>query len=405
MTDTSTGSPLLEKLKVLIASDPDSTHTYKWVKGLASSGIEVMLFGLSRPRKLNYDNLPGVHVSFAGIPRETTQRAAGHISKIQYIKAVPLLRKAIAEFKPDILHAHYASSYGVIAALTKFHPFALSVWGSDVYEFPDRNFLMRKSLSWTLQQADTLMSTSHVMAKRAAHFVKKPIEVIPFGVDTDVFAPYKLPRKIFSDLDFVIGTVKALAPKYGIEDLICAFSELTKKYRQEPLKLLIVGSGPQEAAMKSLVKDLGLEAKVLMSGHVDQKEVPRFLNEMDVYVALSTQDSESFGVAILEAGSCGKPVVVSDVGGLPEVVVNGTTGLVVPRNSPQKAAEALEALFLDTALRKSMGEEGRRWVQEKYAFSECVRQVINAYRHLKSSAQKSEPRNADRGEMILKPHA
>ena len=104
--------------------------------------------------------------------------------------------------------------------------------------------------------------------------------------------------------------------------------------------------------------------------------MPNELAKLDVYVALSRLDSESFGVAIIEAGAARRPVVVSDAGGLPEVTIEGTTGLVVPRENPQAAADAIEKLVLNPELRVSMGEAGRKHVAETYSWDACLEKMM-----------------------------
>src|SRR5207237_2207904 len=136
-------------------------------------------------------------------------------------------------------------------------------------------------------------------------------------------------------------TVKVLAEKYGIEYLIRAFALVKKRHEELPLKLLIVGGGPQEAFLKGLAADLGISAVTTFTGRVDHARVPDFHNMLSVSVSVSTLDSESFGVAILEASTCAKPVVVSSVGGLPEVVENVLTGIVVTQCDPEQHAEIM----------------------------------------------------------------
>ena len=93
-----------------------------------------------------------------------------------------------------------------------------------------------------------------------------------------------------------------------------------------------------------------------------------------------TSDSESFGVAAVEASACGKPVVASEVGGLPEVVEHGVTGFLVPPRDPVKTADAIERLILDRSLRDRMGLAGRLRVEKLFRWDNCVDQMISIYR-------------------------
>ena len=105
---------------------------------------------------------------------------------------------------------------------------------------------------------------------------------------------------------------------------------------------------------------------------------------LDIYVALSTLDSESFGVAIIEASACEKPVVVSNAGGLPEVVEDGVTGIIVPKHDEVSAANAIEKLLLDEELRIQMGQNGRKRVKELFDWNHNVAQMIDIYQRMLS---------------------
>ncbi len=110
--------------------------------------------------------------------------------------------------------------------------------------------------------------------------------------------------------------------------------------------------------------------------------MPAELNKLDVYVALSRTHSESFGVAVIEASACGLPVVVADVGGLPEVVERDLTGFIVPPNDPAAAAKAIARLIGDGQLRRRMGDAGRAHVAAHYEWSACVDRALALFRSL-----------------------
>ena len=103
---------------------------------------------------------------------------------------------------------------------------------------------------------------------------------------------------------------------------------------------------------------------------------------MDLFVALSRFDSESFGVAAVEAAACGKPVLVSDAQGLAEVTRVGETGLVVPKDDVRAAAVALRSLITDKDLRARMGEAGRRHVELCYSWDRSLDLMLDAYRNI-----------------------
>jgi len=369
-------------MKILLLSDPNSSHTIKWAKSLADHDLNILIFGLSHFNVNYYDSYKNINVI------SLKQHIAGNEgtpSKLKYLKALPIVKSLIKEFKPDIVHAHYATSYGLLGTLSGFHPYMLSVWGSDVFSFPKISFLHRFILKYNLRKADKILSTSHAMANETKLYTNKDIEVTPFGIDLEQFRP-KVVDSIFDDNDIVIGTIKTLEKIYGIEYLIRAFKIVHNKYQSLSLKLLIVGSGNLEEELKLLVRELDIERQTVFIGKVAYNEVSKYHNMLSVYVSISI--SESFGVAVIEASACCKPVIVSNVGGLPEVVENEVTGLIVPPCNPEETAEAIEKLIFDEKLKDSFGKAGRERVKKLYNWDDNVKQMLEIYSEICSKEGK-----------------
>ncbi len=301
-----------------------------------------------------------------------------------YFLNVLAARRALGEFSPDLVNSHYASGYGTLATLVARRPHLMSVWGSDVYDFPYQSALAGRLIRFNLRRADSIASTSHVMAAQVSKLVRRPekIHITPFGVECEQFDPRKA-NKVEGQV--TVGTVKTLADKYGVDLLIDAFAQLVRDNDaaldgvRGRLRLLLVGDGPQRADLEAQVDALGMRSRVTFTGQVSHSEVPAWLKRLDVYVAASRLDSESFGVAVIEASSCGLPVVVSDVGGLPEVVQDGVTGLIVPRDDSAALCAALKRLVLDDGLRAAMGRAGRALVQREYEWERCVDKMVDCY--------------------------
>jgi glycosyltransferase involved in cell wall biosynthesis len=143
---------------------------------------------------------------------------------------------------------------------------------------------------------------------------------------------------------------------------------------------MIVGGGSLENKLKTLADNLSIGSKTIFVGKVPHQDIPKYHNMLDVSVSVS--NSESFGVAIIEASACGKPVVVSNVGGLPEVVEDGVTGIIVPPRNAEATANAIERLVLNKELRLQMGKAGRERVKRLYNWDDNVKQMINIYKEI-----------------------
>lgn len=352
-------------VRVLLLSAASCIHTTRWANGLADAGVELHLATL-HPLSHKLDERVVVHQLPFGSP-------------FGYFLAVVALRKLIAALSPDLINTHYATGNGLLARLAGCRPNLLSVWGSDVYDFPLKSPMHRWLLGGNLRAATAIASTSYCMARATAKtFEHEHVFITPFGIDECVFKLTHKPADLSNKI--VIGTVKTLKAKYGIDTLIEAFAIAWEKTgKPENLVLEITGDGPDRDKLEALTAQLGITELVTFHGAVSHEAVPNMLNRLDIYVALSRLDSESFGVAILEASACELPVIVSDADGPAEVVRKGVTGHIVPRESPEIAARAICELINDTNKRRKMGKAGREHVLKLYTWKKSVDLMLNAY--------------------------
>lgn len=348
-------------MKIAFLAGQSSIHTVKWVNEMAIRGHEVHLITMHPGTEALHHNIQVYKLPF--------KPPHGYYLNILH------LRRLLQQINPDILNTHYASGYGTLARLSGFHPNLLSVWGSDVFDFPYESKMKMKIMQRNLSAADRLASTSNIMKKQTTIIYKpeKKIAVTPFGVDCEKFRPMEVSRY---KTKIRIGTVKKMASKYGIATLIEAFAIVKNKY-QGDIELILVGGGPEEEDLKLLAQKLNVSRYVDFVGPIPHDKVPEYLSSFDIYVALSI--NESFGVAIIEASASGIPVVVSDAGGLPEVVVDEQTGFIVPRNNPEEAAERILRLLCDPELRKEMGNAGRQFVLDNYEWKENADRMERLY--------------------------
>ena len=370
-------------MKIVFLSGANSIHTIRWANGLYAVGHEV--------------HIVSQHPPLEPIPSGVQLHLFPCHGVLSYFTMVRSVRRLLRGLQPDIVNAHYASGYGTTARLVGYRPWLLSVWGSDVYDFPRKSPLHHWLVKSNLLRADAVASTSRCMAAQTRGIAPGlgDIAITPFGVDMAAFQGLA-PAVQAQPGRWVVGTVKTMDHKYGIDTLIHAFALLLRKLAAsdaalaEQLHLRLVGDGPQTTALQHLASKLGIADKVEFAGRVPHHEVPQALAGLDIYVALSRSDSESFGVAIIEAGAAGRPVVVSDAGGLPEVTVNGLTGLVVPRENPQAAADAIERLLRDADLRRRMGEAAQLHVAQHYSWPACVATMLGVYERVIAQYRSSE---------------
>jgi glycosyltransferase involved in cell wall biosynthesis len=359
-------------------SDAGSAHTIRWVRSLAQRGHEIRIFTLTPVHCDAFSDLKNVSVAWQGIPRDLAREREGSIGKLMYLRALMPLRAEIRRWRPDLVHAHYASSYGLLGMLAGARPRVVSVWGMDVYSFPRRTALHRRLMMAVLASADAVFSTSRTMREQVWRLIDRPIDVTPFGVDTERFRPGRTTSRHADDL--TVGTVKALEPKYGIEFLLRAFAIALRSGAQpDRYRLVIVGGGSLLAELQRLAIDLGVANRVHFAGPCNYDVAHEWHQSFDIGVYPSIDSSESFGVAAVESQACGVPVIVSDVGGLPEIVVDGRTGLVVPAGDAEALAAAICRLLNDRATREGMGWAARQHVIDNYSLVTCTDIMEAAY--------------------------
>lgn len=362
----------------MILSDARSAHTVRWIHALASRGHEILLFTLTPPPADAYAEIASVSVVWPGVDADIARREEGALGKFRYLRTLPLLASEIRRWRPDLVHAHYASSYGLLATLVRARPRIVSVWGMDVYSFPHRSSFHKYLMKSILGSADAVLSTSHIMREQVLELVNRPVTVTPFGVDTQRFCPSTIPRPPGC---LRVGTVKALEEKYGIEYLLRAFAiVLEKGTHPAGYRLVIVGGGSRLEQLKRLAVDLGVSDWVEFAGASAYADVHHRHQALDLAVYPSIEASESFGVAAVESQSCGVPVVVSRVGGLPEVVVDRRTGLLAPPRDASALAMAMLEILDDPQLSRRMGESGRQHVIDNFSIAACTDIMERAYR-------------------------
>ncbi len=166
-----------------------------------------------------------------------------------------------------------------------------------------------------------------------------------------------------------------LGAKYGPDLLVEALGLLPAG---ADYAVTIVGDGGLRPTLQARVGELGLTDKVRFAGRLPNAEVASLLSDLDVFAMPSRR--EEWGVAAAEASASGLPVVATDVGGIPEIVVDGETGLLVPPEDPASLAKALERLIGDPGLRSRLGAAGRLRIEELYRWDRCVDRMEQVYR-------------------------
>jgi glycosyltransferase involved in cell wall biosynthesis len=248
-------------------------------------------------------------------------------------------------------------------------------------DFPlKRNFFSRRKYT---RNVDAIIAISEgvkdVLIKGG--IAPDVIEIVPSGID---FAPFEkvdgcdfLRKEFgFADDDFLVGIVAALEDHKGHRYLLEAAQIL--KDRAPKVKIVIVGKGSLEMDLDQQARALGVTGLVFFLGFRD--DVPRILASLDLFVLSS--HLEGLGTSIMDAMASRLPVVATQAGGIPEVVIHEETGLLVPPRDPAALAQAILEIYQDRGLARRLGERGYEVVHEKFSAEAMARRIIAVYEKL-----------------------
>jgi glycosyltransferase involved in cell wall biosynthesis len=354
-------------LRLCFLAPGSNVHTHRWVNAMVDRGHQVLL--------ITSEDAAGVRAEVFD-----PYRAIGFGRRLPGLRvrlAERATLEAIRRFRPDLVHMHWLPVHETTLRLARrLDNLLISVWGRDVIwplETPDPPRLIRLRTR-ILARARHITATTHFLADETRRFVPadREITVIPFGVDCERFGPGPAPGPK------IIGYLKHYLPDYGPEYFIEAVPLVRR--RVPGLRFEMHGTRPPEA-YRALAKRLDLDGALSIEGPVPHGGVPDMLRRFHVYVMPSSYP-ETFGVAAIEASACGVPVVATRVGGVPDAVADGETGLLVPPRDPSALAEAIVRLVEDPQLHARMARAGPLFVRRLYRWEDNVRQMEDLYRRL-----------------------
>lgn len=350
-------------MKIIFLGSAASIHTSRWLNNFSQQFVDSEIILLScHESKQNFSN----RVKVIKLPFRPPY---GYLLNFRKVKNI------FKEFKPQMIHAFYATGYGFLARITFHRKIIISLWGSDILLFPKKSIFHYFLLKFILKGAKFLTSTSKCMIDEYKKMnLKKKIYHIPIGVNTNNFLKTKNKNE-----KIILGTIKSLDYIYGIDTLIKIYYEFTNRTHLDS-ELHIYGTGNELSKLSKLALDLGIADKVFFKGFIDTSLVPATLNKLDIFLAFSR--SESFGVSVIEASSCCLPVVVSDVSGFRETVIDKKTGFIYNTDNIDEIVNILVDLSLNEDFRIRIGKNGRDYVKSTYSEDIMKINLFNFYNEI-----------------------
>lgn len=399
-----------KKIYVAIISGPvgktpkDITYSFVFDEAyrLAKKGINVHLVR----SKIEEDSF-SYDMHFHGLDRKIDiQGVKSTLKNLHKYPLVSLLRKPTAIYgenlfavnvsrvieknQIDLIHAHFAYPEGLVGLLAKGRtgkPLVVTIHGSDILVDPSVGYGVRLSkridaiVSRVLNDADAVIGASKATFNEASKIVNSvdKVHLIPNGVDIQRFNPdldgSNTRKKLGIERRTVIFTLRAHEPKYGLEYLIRAAPMVTKE--KEDAVFVIGGDGSLRHYHEQLAVKLGVKEKIIFTGKIPQSETPYYYAMSDIVVVPSLQ--EAFGLVVSEAMACGKPLIGSKVGGIPDQIIDGYNGFLVKPKDPHTIAEKILYLCEHQDEAKKMGERGRGIAEEKFDINKRIDQIISLY--------------------------
>lgn len=295
----------------------------------------------------------------------------------------PYLLKKLAK-NQDVLHFHTPFPLGIISYLLIRPKGRLVVWWhSDIVRQKNILRLYRPFLLRFLERADKIIvaTSQHIESSNFLSPFKNKCQIIPFGIDTKKF-------QITDEIECQIGRIRRehgnriilfvgrLVYYKGVEYLIRAMKKIHGK-------LLLIGQGPLESKLISVIAELRLEDKVVFLGKLGNQEMLSYYHSCDVFVLPSIAKSEAFGIVQLEAMACGKAVVNTSLAtGVPQVSIDGKTGITVPPKDADSLAKAINTLLTNKKLKEEYGHNALMRVKNHFTMEKMTEMVFQIYKHV-----------------------
>ncbi len=305
----------------------------------------------------------------------------------------PKLRDYIEKSDFDVVHAHvpppmsaYFAAKGCTATKGNKKPLVLTYHCDLEIPIPLLGPLIIDIYDailgrYTLANSDCIIATTETYAATSRSVWNANTVVIPNAVDCKRFNPSVDPKNVRKRFGLensnVVLYVGRLVHHKGLEYLIDS-----AKFGDKGTKYLIVGDGPMRQKFEDRVRKLRIQHRVLFIGKVSNKDLPYYFSACDLFVLPSVSRLEAFGLVALEAMATQKPVVVSNIPGVREVITEGVEGLHAEPMNPKDIAEKIKTILRDKELSAKMGLAGRKKVEEKFRWESVAQEIEKIYKGL-----------------------
>lgn len=348
-------------MRLCFIGNANSVHTRRWIEPFMARGDTVTL--------LTYQPMKGQPPATEVV--DLTQLVDW--PKMRFAFWGLWIRRYLRRLQPDILHAQQVQAAGWLGALSGFHPFVVTAWGSDLLVEPHRSAFRRTLVRLVLRSCDCLTVPSQTLLDSALDLgvPGSKIRLIPWGIETDVFRPVpddRLVTRAQLKIDpraNVLLCPRGISPLYNLDILLIALEKLCKEDADICLVLLRFNVDESYMAhLQNLIEALGLQERIywLPARHTGV-EMAQLYRMADVTVSIPS--SEGYGFSVFEAMACGCPTLISDLPVFRHELRHAVHTMKVPVRDVNRTSQTLASLLYDDNLRQTARVNGLDLVSQK----------------------------------------
>ncbi len=313
-------------------------------------------------------------------PLESLDR---NMSVLDDLRSLLAMLEVIGNFKPDIFHINSSKMGGLGATAGRIMKVNKIIFTAHGWPFNEPRPVLQKTIIKFFLWLTVLLSHKTICVSQKTKddisnlpFIKNKLVVIHNGINKFKLMPKAQARERFAmgipDDVLIVGAISELHKIKGLDVLLSAWHKFSKRYNS---RLVIIGEGEEREDLEAQAEALGIKDSVMFKGYMENARV--LLSGFDIFTMPSI--SEALPYALLEAGFAGLPVIATEVGGIPEIVESGESGILIPPEDPESLFSSLILLGESAELRKRLGKELKTYTQNNFSKKKMFEETFKLY--------------------------
>lgn len=354
-------------MKICFFADSESIHTVRWCTHFKQLGHDVHLISF-KPAEI-----PGIP-TYAVDASAISVKGGNWKVLFKYKK----VKRLIKQINPDVVHAMYATSYGITGALCGFKPYIITALGTDLLISPQNSKIYRFLLKYAFSKAQfiTVMSDQMKIEAEKLNVPDSKVMTLPFGIDPKVF---NANGRAVDESKFIVTSTRNFETVYNIPHLLRAVAKV--KNHIPNLHLNLIGAGSLRGEIEVLVDELDIRSIVTFFGKIPQVEIVKVLNQSNVFVSVSLSDGNN--ISLNEAMACETFCIATDIPANHQWIQHNQNGFLVKINDVDELANALLEIANNyKELQQNSLSLSRELLKEKGIWEVNMKRMEDQYKRL-----------------------